>query len=81
MRFATEYRQKFKKDILVDLVCYRRYGHNEVDEPEFTQPTMYKHIRGKQVSFPKAYFERLKGEGILDDYAYEQIRKKASDTW
>lgn len=56
MKFAVEYREKFKKDILVDLIVYRRYGHNEVDEPEFTQPKMYKQIREVQKSFPKVYF-------------------------
>lgn len=81
MQFAVDYRHKFKKDILVDLVCYRRYGHNEVDEPEFTQPTMYKQIRSKQTSYPKVYFEQLKSEGVLEATAYEDIRKKVSEGW
>ncbi|PZR09592.1 MAG: 2-oxoglutarate dehydrogenase E1 component [Archangium gephyra] len=42
MKLATEYRQKFNTDVVIDLVCYRKYGHNEGDEPRFTQPTMYK---------------------------------------
>src|SRR5581483_6008136 len=45
-RIATEYRQHFKRDIVVDMFCYRRYGHNESDEPMFTQPPMYKQIGG-----------------------------------
>jgi 2-oxoglutarate dehydrogenase E1 component len=45
MRLATQYRQKFHSDVVVDLVCFRRYGHNEGDEPAFTQPKMYESIR------------------------------------
>lgn len=48
MRLAVEYRQKFNKDIFVDMVCYRRHGHNESDEPKFTQPVLYKYIENHQ---------------------------------
>ncbi|HEV7350569.1 2-oxoglutarate dehydrogenase E1 component [Telluribacter sp.] len=48
MRLAVEYRQKFNKDIFIDMVCYRRHGHNESDEPKFTQPVLYSYIENHQ---------------------------------
>lgn len=55
MNFCVEYKKMWKKDILVDLICYRKYGHNEVDEPEFTQPKMYNKIRKNHESNAKKY--------------------------
>src|SRR5512135_576013 len=63
-RFAVDYRMKFHKDIVIDLVCYRRLGHNEADEPAATQPVMYAKIR-KMPTTRQKYAERLVAEGVL----------------
>jgi 2-oxoglutarate dehydrogenase E1 component len=63
-RFALEYRMKFHKDVVIDLVCYRRHGHNEGDEPAATQPLMYQVIRKKQTA-RQLYAEKLSAEGVL----------------
>jgi 2-oxoglutarate dehydrogenase E1 component len=63
-RIALEYRMKFHKDIVIDLVCYRRHGHNEADEPSATQPLMYQVIR-KKPTVRQLYAERLVAEGVL----------------
>jgi 2-oxoglutarate dehydrogenase E1 component len=79
MRLAYAFRQRFKKDVVVDLVCYRRYGHNEGDEPAFTQPRMYELI-GKRRSVRKLYTELLvnRGDLTLDacERALEDYRQK-----
>jgi 2-oxoglutarate dehydrogenase E1 component len=64
IRFALEYRMKFHKDIVIDLVCYRRHGHNEADEPAATQPLMYQVIR-KKPTVRQQYAEKLVAEGVL----------------
>jgi 2-oxoglutarate dehydrogenase E1 component len=63
-RFALEYRMKFHKDIVIDLVCYRRHGHNEADEPSATQPLMYQVIRKKPTA-RQIYTDKLVAEGVL----------------
>lgn len=63
-RIATEFRQKFLKDVVVDIVCYRRQGHNEGDEPAFTQPLMYKAIRDHATT-RELYAKQLVSEGVL----------------
>jgi 2-oxoglutarate dehydrogenase E1 component len=65
-RLALAYRQKFNKDVVIDLVCYRRHGHNEADEPAATQPTMYQVIR-KHPTTRKLYADRLVAQGALSD--------------
>ena len=61
---ALEYRQKFRKDVVIDLVCYRRWGHNETDEPSYTQPLMYAKIKSHP-SVATLYAEKLVREGVL----------------
>ncbi|HXV73650.1 MAG TPA: 2-oxoglutarate dehydrogenase E1 component, partial [Sphingomonadales bacterium] len=65
-KLATEFRQAFKKDVVVDMVCYRRFGHNEADEPAFTQPKMYAKIRS-HTSTSELYRVRLEEEGLVKD--------------
>jgi 2-oxoglutarate dehydrogenase E1 component len=64
MRLAAEYRHTFKSDVVVDLVCYRRFGHNEADEPAFTQPLMYKAI-GTHPLIRQIYVKQLIQEGSI----------------
>jgi len=63
-RLSLDYRMKFHKDVLIDLVCYRRHGHNEADEPAATQPLMYQVIR-KKPTVRQLYAEKLVAEGVL----------------
>jgi 2-oxoglutarate dehydrogenase E1 component len=65
-RAATEFRQEFKKDVVVDLFCYRRHGHNETDEPAFTQPLMYRTI-ARRPTTRQIYAKRLAKTGVLPD--------------
>ena len=70
---AFEYRQKFKKDVVIDMVCYRRRGHNEGDEPSFTQPLMYKLIGAKRTT-RTLYSEALVGRGDITPQEAEQVQ-------
>jgi 2-oxoglutarate dehydrogenase E1 component len=63
-KVATEFRQKFQRDVVLDVFCYRRFGHNEGDEPMFTQPKMYKAIK-KQKTTLQLYSERLIADGLI----------------
>ncbi|HET9149299.1 MAG TPA: 2-oxoglutarate dehydrogenase E1 component, partial [Alphaproteobacteria bacterium] len=73
-RLATEYRQRFKKDVVVDMFCYRRHGHNEGDEPSFTQPVMYRVI-GSLPTTAEIYGRRLVAEGTLSAEDAEAERR------
>ena len=72
-QMAIEYRQKFRKDVFIDMWCYRRYGHNEQDEASFTQPVMAGLIKRKP-SVLKVYAERLLAKGVLDEKDMQTIR-------
>lgn len=65
INFALDYRMEFKRDVFVDLLGYRKYGHNEGDEPRFTQPTLYKAI-GKHMNPRDIYANKLMEEGVID---------------
>lgn len=69
------YREKFKKDIVIDLVGYRKYGHNEVDEPSFTQPHMYEKIRARK-AFPDEYGESLLERGVITSAKMRELQNK-----
>ena len=64
-KMAVEFREKFNRDVFIDMVCYRRWGHNESDEPRFTQPTMYDTI-GKHLNVRELYNQQLIARGDVD---------------
>ncbi|MGB3148800.1 MAG: 2-oxoglutarate dehydrogenase E1 component [Paracoccaceae bacterium] len=72
-RVATEFRQKFHKDVVIDIFCYRRFGHNEGDEPMFTNPAMYTKIR-KQKTTLQLYTERLVADGLIPEGEIEDMK-------
>jgi len=74
-RVAAEYRNKFKQDVVIDLVCYRKSGHNEIDEPMFTNPFMYKSIK-KQVQVLQKYSKQLIEEDSVKQAWYDTELKK-----
>lgn len=75
IRFAADYRAKFGKDVYVDLLGYRKYGHNEGDEPRFTQPNLYKTI-SKHPNPREIYKEKLKKEGVVSDAVLAEMEKQ-----
>ncbi|MGB2760364.1 MAG: 2-oxoglutarate dehydrogenase E1 component [Maribacter stanieri] len=77
--FALEYRMRFASDVFIDLLGYRKYGHNEGDEPRFTQPKLYKAI-AKHKNPRDIYAERLIEEGVIDDTYVAQLEKQYKDS-
>lgn len=72
MQFAVEYRQRYQRDVFIDLLCYRKYGHNEGDEPRFTQPLLYKAI-SKHPNPKEIYAKKLQEQGVIDDAYLQQV--------
>lgn len=77
--FALEYRMRFESDVFIDLLGYRKYGHNEGDEPRFTQPKLYKAI-SKHKNPRDIYAERLMQEGVIDNTYVAQLEKQYKDS-
>jgi len=77
-RLAIAFRQQFKKDVIIDLVCYRRHGHNELDDPTFTQPVMYRTIAAHPTTLA-LYRQRLTAEGVTTDADVDRRMKEFRD--
>jgi 2-oxoglutarate dehydrogenase E1 component len=71
-RLAIEFRQRFKEDVIIDLVCYRRHGHNEGDDPTFTQPVLYRQIK-THPTLAAIYSKRLREEGVIDAGTLQEL--------
>jgi 2-oxoglutarate dehydrogenase E1 component len=78
IRLAMEFRQKFNRDVFIDLLCYRKYGHNEGDEPRFTQPILYKIIE-KHPNPREIYLEKLLAQDLIDRNKANRIEKEFND--
>ena len=74
LQLAVEYRQKYHKDIFIDLLCYRKYGHNEGDEPRFTQPKLYELI-SKHPNPREIYKQKLLNEGIVESEIVKELEQ------
>ena len=75
MRIAVAYRQKFQKDIFIDIIGYRRFGHNEQDQPMFTQPIMYNKIKNK-AHVCDLYSQKLIRKGVIDAEGIQKIKNE-----
>jgi 2-oxoglutarate dehydrogenase E1 component len=78
IKLALEFRQRFRRDIFIDILCYRKYGHNEGDEPRFTQPTLYKAI-SKQSNTRDIYGQSLVQKGIFSEEDLKTAEKDFND--
>jgi len=78
LEVAFDYRQRFNKDAVIDMFCYRRHGHNEADDPSYTQPILYRKIKDHP-SVATSYAERLVREGLLSDDDVRRMRRAAAD--
>ena len=74
-KLAIDFRQRFKRDVVIDMWCYRRFGHNEADEPSFTQPLMYARIR-QHPPVSTVYATRLEAEGVIDKHWADEHRAR-----
>lgn len=74
INLATEYRQRYQEDVYIDMLCYRKYGHNEADEPKFTQPVLYKAIE-KHKNPREIYNEKLLKQGSVDSDLAKEMEK------
>jgi 2-oxoglutarate dehydrogenase E1 component len=74
-KIAIEFRQKFNKDVVIDIICYRRFGHNEGDEPSFTQPLMYKKIRQHPTTL-NIYGNKLIKENVITQEEFDKMKKE-----
>ena len=78
MQIAMEYRQHFNSDVFIDLLGYRKYGHNEGDEPKFTQPNLYNLI-SKHPNPRDIYFKQIEAEGIINQAESKKIIEDYND--
>jgi 2-oxoglutarate dehydrogenase E1 component len=77
-QIAYDYRQQFKGDVVIDMICYRRHGHNEADDPSYTQPILYRKIK-EHPSVATLYSERLMRDGLITNEEVKAMRKAAVD--
>ena len=78
IQVAFDFRQRFKKDVVIDMICYRKYGHNEGDDPSYTQPVMYKKIKSHP-SVANLYTDRLLRERVVTKEWVDRARKEIND--